>query len=165
MKMARTSWSTILGAFVSALMASYAVFVLAQGMGAPTPPATWLTQLFMVAVSLAVFLRGRAVRRMVAGEQTSMTPLEAARVVTAAKTNIVVGSLLAGYFLAAVLFVAGRPPAAVRAELLISSSVGVFLAIVMVGIGVLVEAWCRVDPPEDDEALRGGPGPSAPSAA
>nr|NLD40772.1 DUF3180 domain-containing protein [Actinomycetales bacterium] len=162
--MTRTSWVTIVGAFAVAAMGSYAVFVLAQGVGAPTPPASWLTHVFMAAVIALVFWRGRAVRRMVEGEDTSMTPLEAARVAMAAKTSAVVGSLLGGYFAAVILFVAGLPPAPARLDLLISALAGVALAVLMVVVGLVVERWCRVDPPEDENGV-GAADPSAPSAA
>ncbi len=160
--MNRTSWVTVVGAFAVAAMGSYAVFVLAQGMGAPTPPATWFTHVFMAAVTAVVFFRGRAVRRLVEGEVTTMTPLEAARVAMLAKTSTVVGSLLAGYFAAVAVFVVGLPAAPARLELLISALVGIGMAALMVVVGILVEGWCRIDPPEDD--LPGGREPSAPSA-
>lgn len=164
--MTRTSWVTIAGAFAVAAMGSYGIFVLAQGVGAPTPPASWLTHVFMVAVIVLVFWRGRAVRRMVEGEDTSMTPLEAARVAMAAKTSSVVGSLLGGYFAAVILFVMGLPPAPARSDLLVSAVVGIVLGIVMVVVGLLVEGWCHVDPPEDESSgASAGRDPSAPSAA
>ncbi|MDO5494648.1 MAG: DUF3180 domain-containing protein [bacterium] len=161
--MSRTSWVTIVGAFVVAAMGSYAVFVLAQGMGAPTPRATWLTHAFMAVITLWVFVRGRAVRQMVEGGDTNMTPLEAARIAMMAKTAAVVGSLLAGYFAAVALFVMGLPSAPVRVELLISGLVGILVAGVMVVVGILVEGWCRIDPPDEDGP--GGREPTAPTAA
>ncbi len=158
--MKKTSWLTLAAAFAAAAAISYGVLVLAQGMGSPTPPASWLTHAFMAVVTIFVFARGRAVRRMLAGKETSMTPLEAARVLTAAKTSAVVGSLLGGYFAASVLFVAGLPSAPARTELLVAAIAGILLGVAMVAVGLVVENWCRIDPPSNEVQ-----GPSAPSVA
>ncbi|HZK05588.1 MAG TPA: DUF3180 domain-containing protein [Actinomycetaceae bacterium] len=155
---------SILLGFLGALLFSYGLFAAAHGVGAPTPPATWLTHGFMIVITAILYYQGRGVRRLVDGEETSMTPLQAARVAMAAKTAALVGALLTGYFAAVALFLAGLPPAPVRTETLVSAVIGIGVGAVMVGVSVMVEGWCRIDPP-DGEDDPGGRDPAAPSAA
>ena len=92
----------------------------------------------------------RAVRRMVAGKESSLTPIGAARVLTFAKAASLTGSLLGGFFAAWIVVAAEHPSAPLNQDLLLSSAVNVAVCVLLVVVALVVEGWCRVPPPEDD---------------
>lgn len=155
--MTRTSWVTLVAVFLGALVVTYGIVALAVGAGSPSPQAHWLTHVFLLVLTVVLVLQGRGVKRMVDGKETSMTPIEASRVLTYAKTASVVGSVIAGYFVAIAIFVATLPPAPVREQALVSGVAGFLVCAAMVAAGLVVEHWCSVDPPSDDDDGSHGP--------
>lgn len=122
-----------------------------DGRGQLPPPVPTVTVLVPLAFAVVLLLRGRAVRRLVARERTSMTAVGAARVVLLAKACALVGSALAGYFAAHVLVSLGNLSAPLPREHAWSSGVAVLGSVVLVIVALVVERWCEVPPPEDDE--------------
>lgn len=148
--MRRTSWGTLGATTLGSGLLSWVVLDSLTSAGM-TPQPPWLTAAFLVLVAGWLFLRGRAVKRMVAGEDTPMTPLGAARVVTFAKAASITGALLAGFFVAWIVVASKNSAAPLNQDLILSSGVNVLACLLLVVVAMVVEGWCRV-PPEDDDA-------------
>lgn len=152
-----TSWSTLaLVALVSALV-SWVVLDVAASAGILLTPSAWFTAVFLLLASAWLLVRGRGVRRMVAGERTRMTPLLAARVVSLAKASSLTGSLLAGWFVAQLVWASGNAAAPLNREIMVGALIDLGASLVLVGVGMLVEHWCHVQPPEDDDTTPNHP--------
>lgn len=122
-----------------------------DGRGHLPPPVSPVTVLVPVAFAVFLLLRGRAVRRLVAREPTSMTAVGAARVVMLAKACALVGSALAGYFAAHVLVSLGNLSGPLPREHAWSSGLALVGSVVLVVVALVVERWCEVPPPEGDD--------------
>lgn len=148
--MKRTSWGTLAATALGSGLASWVVLDALTSAGM-TPQPPWLTAAFLLLVAVWLVSRGRAVRHMVAGKETSMTPIGAARVVTFAKASSITGSLLAGFFVAGIVVSAENASAPLNRELILSSAINVLACLVLVVAAMVVEGWCRI-PPDDDDA-------------
>lgn len=122
------------------------------------PPVAPVTVLVPVAFAVVLLLRGRAVRRLVARRPTSMTAVGAARVVVLAKACALVGSALVGYFASHMLVSLDNLAAPMPREHALSAGLALVGSVVLVVVALVVERWCEVPPPEDDESTgaRGG---------
>lgn len=147
--MRRTSWGTLGALAVGSGLLSWIVLDALSAAGIVVQ-GSWLTTTFLLAVVLGLLVRGRAVRRMVAGKESSLTPIGAARVLTFAKAASLTGSLLGGFFAAWIVVAAEHPSAPLNQDLLLSSAVNVAVCVLLVVVALVVEGWCRVPPPEDD---------------
>lgn len=159
--MSKTGWGTLGTVFTVAFAVAFTGIRMAVDAGLTPPAAPWLTLVLIVFLAGALLVRGRGVKKFVAHEDTSMTALGAARTLVLAKTSLLVGSLIGGYFAAQLLLALVHPPAPIRGELLLSAGVGLGICVVLVVIAMLVESWCRIDPPENED----GPGRSGPENA
>lgn len=148
--MKRTNWGTLGATALGSGLASWVVLDALTSAGM-TPQPLWLTAAFLLVLAVWLVLRGRAVKGMVAGEETSMTPIGAARVVTFAKASSITGSLLGGFFVAWIVVASERSSAPLNQDLILSSALNVLACVVLVVAAMVVEGWCRI-PPEDDDA-------------
>jgi hypothetical protein len=119
-------------------------------------PVSAAVGVVILAFSAVLFMLGRSVRRYVLGKRPVINPLRAFRIFVLAKASVVAGALQLGFFAAyAAALVTSFPdvPEARRqatAALLTALACGV-----LVVVGLVVEWFCRVPPPEGDEGERG----------
>ncbi len=156
-----TSWTTLGLVALGSALASWVVLDVAATLGLVVIPQPWFTAAFLVLVALWLLVRGRGVRRMVAGEPTRMTPLLAARVVSFAKASSLTGALLGGWFVAQFVWASGNPGAPLNRDIMVGAVIDLAASLVLVGAGMLVEHWCHVRPPDDDEPTANHPTASA----
>lgn len=148
--MKRTSWGTLGATALGSALASWVVLDALTSAGM-TPQPPWLTAAFLLVLAVWLVLRGRAVRRMVAGEETTMTPIGAARLVAFAKASSITGTLLGGFFVAWIVVASEHSSAPLNQDLILSSALNLLACLILVVAAMVVEGWCRV-PPEDDDA-------------
>lgn len=153
--MGRTGWGMLGGLFAVAAAISYAGIRFAVDSGLTPPAAPWITLALLAVLAVVLLLRGRGVRRLVAREETEMTAIGAARTLVLAKTSSVTGSIIGGFFLAQLLVALTHPPSPVRSGLMLSGLLGLAVCAALAAVALLVEGWCRIDPPEGDD-LPGG---------
>lgn len=134
-----------------------------DGRGQLPPPVSPVTVLVPVAFAVVLLVRGRAVRRFVARRPTSMTAVGAARVVVLAKACALVGAALVGYFASHVLVSLDNLAAPMPREHALAAGLALVGSVALVVVALVVERWCEVPPPEDDEGTgtRGGTGTAA----
>lgn len=138
--------------FVAGFLLEYGVE--AQGRALIIPPITLpLTLLATAGIVLGFAI---PIRRAVTGKrQKRIDPFQAMRIVVLAKASSLVGALLTGAALGAVLYFTTRPvlPAIGSMWLAIASCVG---AAVLTAAGLLAEHLCTL-PKDDDDDAAGSP--------
>ncbi len=141
---------------------SVIVWILVTGAGMLIPAPPWVALLVLVALAAGVLVVARPVRAYLKG--TSRKPfdrLRAARVLVLAQAGALTGGAVGGWYLGqlAVLLrdadlLANRGPA-------VRTGLGVLCAVLLVGAGMLAQAWCRLPDQSDD----GDPDDATPSSA
>ncbi len=146
-----TSWTTLALLTLASAVASWVALDVADSLGIVVIGSPWFTAGFLLLASGWLLVRGRGVRRMVAGQPTRMTPLLAARVVSLAKASSLTGGLLAGWFAAVLVRASANAAAPLNQDIMVGAVVDLAASLGLVVVGMLVEHWCHVQPPEDDE--------------
>lgn len=145
-----TRWYTVVGIAVLATVVCYLLLAALdsrQNVGVPVPAVSGVGLVVLAGVILA---QGRQVRRLVAGEPTPLTPIQAARVAALAKAAALGGSAVAGYFAAQLLLTLDTLQAPGSRGQAWASGGALAACVVLVAAGLVVESWCRL-PPEDDD--------------
>lgn len=149
----RTWW--LPGLALLAGLVGWTVAAVSQGGGRLTPvlgvPAL-ITLLVVALISLGFGLRIRKDRDRKPAER--MDPLAAARILVLAQAGAFAGALFGGWHAGVLVQVLSRAVAA--QGVLLDAALMVVAGGVMVGIGLLVEAWCRIR--GDDSDPEGGLG-------
>ncbi|WP_193312876.1 DUF3180 domain-containing protein [Georgenia subflava] len=160
--MQRTSWQVLLLLAIGGGLVSYLVLSGLDGRGYLPVPVPMSTALGPAALSVVLLWLGRNVRRLVRRDPTSMTPIGAARVVVLAKASALVGAVLVGYFGAQLVLALENLAAPLPRDQAWAAGLSLVACVVLVGVALLVEWWCRVPPEDDDETPgRSGHSPSA----
>jgi hypothetical protein len=160
--MRRTRWQTLLGValVVGVLSALLTNWLDRVGPGMPHVP--WLVVAVELVIAGVVFSMGWAVRQFLRGKRPGLDPIRAARTAVLAKAACYTGALLTGFYGGQVAsYLLGSGPAnASRAG---SAAVAVGGAVVLAGVGLVVEFFCRVPPHEDEKERQPGatPDPAA----
>lgn len=160
--MRRTRWQTLLVVtlVVGVLAAMLTTWLDRTGPGMPNVP--WLVVAVEVLIAAVVFSMGWAVRQYLRGRRPTLDPIRAARTAVLAKAACYTGALLAGWYGGQMVahLAAALPGAGGRAG---SAAVAAAGAVVLAGVGLLVEWFCRIPPPSDDdkETERATPDPAA----
>jgi hypothetical protein len=151
----RTWW--LPGLALLAAVLGWAVATVSQGGGRHTPvlgvPAL-ITLLVVALISLSFGLRIRKDRERKPAER--MDPLAAARILVLAQAGAFAGALFGGWHAGVLVQVLTRPVSA--GGVLRDAVLMVVAGAVMVGIGLLVESWCRITGDGDDSDPEGGLG-------
>ncbi len=125
--------------------------------GRELPTLPWTAPAVMLLLAGTVLALGWPVRRWTTGERDRpLDPLRAARTVVLAKASQYSGAILSGWYAAQVLALLPTADVAVRRALLVRALLSLLSAVVVWGVGWLVERWCRVDLTDDDD--HAGPG-------
>ena len=160
--MRRTPWQRMLLVVVVVAAVSAGVLRVAESRGATVLPVPLLSSLVVLLIASVVLSLGWAVRQYTKGKRPTLDPLLAARTVVLATASAYTGALLSGWYAGHVLLVLGDLAIAARRSVAVSASLALVCTIGLVVIGLLVERWCEVRPPEDDEP---GAGASARSGS
>lgn len=151
--MRRTPWTRLLLVAALATVPSYAVLRLAEGRGVTVLPPPLLAAGVLAVIALGVLVAGRAVRQYAEGRKPGLDPLAAARTVVLATASCYTGAVLSGWYAGHVLVVIGDLEIAARRDVATSAVLCLVAAVVLAVVGLVVERWCVVPPPDDE-----GPG-------
>lgn len=145
MAVKRTSIGNIVLVYLAAGLLGWGVVYLWE-----RPLTSWATVAIFAVIGAYLLWRGFAVRRMVAGKETSMTPLAAAQVLAWAKASALFAAILGGPgFGSAIVYIPMFSSPTGRDNVLSGLVVGV-VSIAVVVIALVVERWCE-NPTDGDE--------------
>jgi hypothetical protein len=150
--MRRTSVGTL--ALVTAVVAvgGAAVLRLLESRGVYLPAVAWVEYVAILALAAGIFWAGWAVRAYQRGERPGLDPLRAARTFVLAKAAALTGALLAGRYLATVVVVMGQLGIEARRDQAVAAVVGAVCALVLTVVGLVVERFCELPPPDDGDS-------------
>ena len=151
--MRRSRWQTLLGVALVVGVAAALITNWLDRQGPGMPHVPWLVVAVELLIAGVVFSMGWAVRQFLHGKRPGLDPIRAARTAVLAKAACYTGAILTGWYGGQVVtYLVDRaiPANASRAG---SAAVAAGGAVVLAGVGLLVEWFCRV-PPHDDEKER-----------
>ncbi|GEL95715.1 DUF3180 domain-containing protein [Cellulomonas composti] len=160
--MQRTRWQTLVVLALGVAAATWIVYRAVLGRGGMPPQVPWLVIAVEVLIAGVVLSMGWAVRQFLRGKRPSLDPIRAARTAVLAKASCYTGALLAGWYggqtavLVSDLDVPGNGGRAIAAG---AATLG---ALLLAGVGLLVEWFCRVPPQEPKDRVQ-GEAPSTPA--
>ena len=163
--MQRTRWQTLLLVTVVTGLGCWALLHLLDGEGVHLQSVPWLVIAVLVVLSGIVFAMGWAVRQFLRGKRPTLDPIRAARTAVLAKASAYTGSLLAGWYIAQVLLELGDLAISSRRDRAVAAGIAAAGAILLAIVGLVVEWFCRVPPPEDKGAQASGSQSTDPAAA
>lgn len=149
--MRRTRWQTLLAVALGVAAATWIVLDAADGQGALPPQVPWLVVAVEFLIAGVVLSMGWAVRQFLRGKRPDLNPIRAARTAVLAKASCYTGALLAGWYggqTIVVLLDLATPGNGLRAVAAGAATAG---AVVLAVTGLVVEWFCRVPPPEQEE--------------
>lgn len=161
--MSRTPWRRLL--LVAAVSTAFtaAALRMAESRGASLLPVPLLSSAVVLLIAAVVASLGWTVRQYTRGRRPGLDPLFAARSVVLATASAYTGALLSGWYAGQVLLVLGDLEIAVRRDVAISAGAALICTVALAVVGLVVERWCEVPPPDADSP--GGPGASAASGS
>ena len=146
--MHRTRWQTLLLIAVTGSAVTWIVLrALADRGGLPpsVPPLVVAVELLIAAV---VFSLGWQVRQFLRGKRPLLDPIRAARTAVLAKASCYTGALLAGWYTGQVLVLVGDLDVPGNGGRAAAAGIAAGGAVVLAVVGLVVEWFCRVPPPE-----------------
>jgi hypothetical protein len=160
--MRRTRWQTlVLVAIVVGVLAGVLTLTVARG-GSTMPAVPWLVAAVELLIAAVVASMGWAVRQFVRGKRPRMDVIRAARTAVLAKATCLTGAALTGWYGGQAVghLIDAVPGSSQRAAAAGLAALG---AVVLAVVGLVVEHWCQVPPPKDDEPQprRTAPDPAA----
>ncbi len=159
--MRRTPWPRLVGIALLATLVASAVLRIAEAAGYVAHPVPLLAPLAVALIAAVVLGAGWNVRQYTRGRRPGLDPLVAARTVVLATAAGYTGALLSGWYGAQVIAVLGDLAIAGRREIAVSGTVGLVAALALGVVGLVVERWCEVRPPDDEG--EGGRSPAVPA--
>lgn len=160
--MRRTPWPRLLLVAVVAAAFAFGALRLAETRGATLLPVPLLSSVVVLLIAGVVVTLGWSVRQFTRGKRPGLDPLLAARTVVLATASAYTGAVLSGWYAAHVLVVLGDLAIPARRDLAVSAGAALVCTIALAVVGLVVERWCEVPPPDDDA---GRPGASAASGS
>jgi Protein of unknown function (DUF3180) len=139
--MRRTPWRRLLVAASAAAAFSAGALRLAESQGVTLLPVPVLAWLVVLAIAAVVGVLGWNVRQYSRGKRKGIDMLLAARTVVLATASAYTGALLTGWYAAHILVTLGELSIDARRD----------VAVILAVVGLVVERWCEVQPPSDDE--------------
>lgn len=148
--MQRTSWSTLGIIAVGTAGGSYIVLGALESSGTIVP-VSGLSWLAILLIAVVVLMLGLSVRRLTEGKSTRLDAIRAARVAMLAKASSLAGTALAGYHGAQTLIAWTNISAPALRDHAVVAGAAAVACVVLVAVGMLVEHWCRLPPPDEGE--------------
>jgi len=142
---------TLVGTFVMRVLAAQAVRVA---------PVAWIEWVAILALAGLIFWMGWAVRAYQKGHKPDLDPLRAARTFVLAKAAALTGAILAGRYLASVLDVLGDLDIASQRNRAVAAGIAAVCSVVLCVVGLLVEKFCELPPPDEDATTPGTQDPA-----
>ena len=161
--MTRTAWQRLVLVAVVSAAVSAGVLRIAESRGASVLPVPLVSSLVVLLIAAVVVSLGWAVRQYKRGKRPGLDPLLAARTVVLATASAYTGALLSGWYAGHVLLVLGDLDIEARRQVAVSAGAALLCTLAMAVVGLVVERWCEVRPPDDDDP--GGPAASATSGS
>jgi len=146
--MQRTRPRTLALVVVAVTAVGWALFRGLASRGISPPQVPWLVAVVEVVIAGVVLVMGWAVRQYLRGNRPLLDPIRAARTAVLAKASCYTGAILAGWYASQALAVLGDLEFAAQRQRAIVAGVAAVGAVVMVVVGLVVEWWCQVPPPE-----------------
>lgn len=132
----------VVGALLLRLLESRRVYL---------PGAAWIEIFAILLLAGLIFGAGWSVRAYLRGDRPDLPGLRAARTFAMAKAASYTGALLTGRYGAHVLVVLPQLEVEARRDQAVVSGVAALAAVVLSVVGLVVEKFCEVPPPEDDD--------------
>ena len=132
---------------------------LLDGQGVHLPQVAWVEPIAILVLAAVIFWMGWAVRSYQKGRKPDLDPLRAARTFILAKAAALTGSILVGRYLAAILDVARDLDIASQRSRALAAGVAVLCSVALTVVGLVVEKFCEIPPPEDEGQHNGTHGP------
>ncbi|WP_125776284.1 DUF3180 domain-containing protein [Antribacter gilvus] len=156
--MRRTPVRTLLLALVGVAVGGWLVLRALEGRGVHLPPVPWVVDVAILVLAGLALRLGWAVRAYQRGDRPSLDGLRAARTLVLAKAASLTGALLSGWYLAQVLVMLPDLAIEPRRDRAVAAGVAVLCSLVLAGVGLVVERFCELPPPGDDNGGRRGDG-------
>ncbi len=150
------TWGSVLTVFGVSGVLAWGLGPLAGGGGSSPLHIPLTAPIACVALGLVSLWLAYAVKQYLAGRRPALDPIRAARTVVLAQAAAYTGALLGGAFLGYAISVAADWGHLPRREAAIAAGIAALGAIVLLVCGWVAERWCRIDPPEADEAAAAG---------
>lgn len=147
--MHRTRWQSLLLVALGVAAGTWVVLRAVLGRGGSLPSVPWLVVAVELLIAGVVLSMGWAVRQFLRGRRPSLNPLRAARTAVLAKASCYTGALLAGWYGGQVLTVLRETGASDQVGRAAAAGAATVGALVLVAVGLVVEWFCQVPPPED----------------
>lgn len=148
--MRRTPWPRLVGIALLATIVALAALRIAEAVGWVARPVPLLAPLAVGLIAAVVLGAGWNVRQYTRGKRPGLDPIVAARTVVLATAACYTGALLFGWYGAQVIAVLGDLAIAGRRAIAVSAGIGLLATLALTVVGVVVERWCEVRPPDDE---------------
>jgi hypothetical protein len=158
--MGRTRWQTLVVVALGITAATWIVFDAVEGQGGLPPDVPWLVAAVEVLIAAVVLSLGWAVRQFLRGKRPNLDPIRAARTAVLAKASCYTGALLAGWYAGQTIVLLTDLQTVGNVGRAVSAGAAAVGAIVLAVVGLVVEGFCRIPPPKDEEPET-APQPSA----
>ncbi|WP_402468263.1 DUF3180 domain-containing protein [Isoptericola aurantiacus] len=148
MRRTRVRTLAVLAVAVAAL--GFVLLRLLESRGVFVPGGAWVEVVALALLAALVLRAGWGVRSYLRGDKPGLDPLRAARTFAMAKAAAYTGALLTGRYVAHVLVVLPQLDVEARRDQAITSGVAALAAIGLTVVGLVVEKFCEIPPPEDE---------------
>ena len=161
--MQRTRWQTLALVATGVAALTWLGFSAVAGRGGLPPQVPWLVAAVEVMIAAIVFVMGWAVRQFLRGKRPDLDPIRAARTAVLAKASCYTGALLAGWYGGQTIVLVMDLATHGNGGRAVAAGIATTGAVVLAVVGLVVEWFCRVPPPQDDETAeaKASPQPSA----
>ncbi|ADG73543.1 conserved hypothetical protein [Cellulomonas flavigena DSM 20109] len=163
--MSATRVRTLVLVAVGVAAVTWWVMQMAVGRGAATPPdVPWLVVAVELLIGAVVLSMGWAVRQYQRGKRPTLDPVRAARTAVLAKASCYTGALLTGWYGGQALSLLTDADVPGSLERAAAAGLATLGAVVLGAVGVVVEHWCRIPPPDAEGSGLGRAADLDPSA-
>lgn len=149
--------SRLLALALAVALGGWAVLLVLAPQGIRPGPVPVLADAVVLVIAAGTLVAGFRVRSYLRGRRPGLDPVVAARTAVLAQAAALTGALLVGWYGAQVLVAVGDLEIAAFAARARAAGAAVLCALVLGVVGVVVERWCRIDSPHDDEPGDGQP--------
>ncbi|WP_159793884.1 DUF3180 domain-containing protein [Puerhibacterium puerhi] len=156
--MRRTSIRTLAAVVLGIAVVGAVVGRALAAQGVHLPAVAWVEDVAILALAVVIFWMGWAVRAYQRGDRPDLDPIRAARTFVLAKAGALTGAILAGRYLATVLGLLGDLDIASQRGRVLAAAVAALCAVVLSAVGLVVEKFCELPPPDDEDAEQGEDG-------